>query len=95
MRHPAPSGTSEKDLFARNSDGKPVIALTPQSVFAFGMLIRETEQALPRHFSEGLLSGTADTCLGQELCRMSVVRRRPKRGTVDIADGVVRIRTVC
>jgi 2-oxoisovalerate dehydrogenase E1 component len=74
MRYPAPSGTSETELFARNSDGKPAIAPTPQSVFAFGILIRETEQALLKLFSEGLLSGTTHTCLGQELCQMSVVR---------------------
>src|ERR1700683_1486959 len=74
MRYPAPPGTSEKDLFVRNSAGKPAIAPTPQSVLAFGMLIRETEQALLKLFSEGLLSGTTHTCLGQELCQMSVVR---------------------
>jgi 2-oxoisovalerate dehydrogenase E1 component len=74
MHYSAPSGASEKELFARNSEGKPAIALTPRSVFAFGMLVRETEQALLRLFSEGLLSGTTHTCLGQELCQMSVVR---------------------
>lgn len=74
MRHSVPAETSEKELFARNPAGKPVIALTPQSIFSFGMLIRETEQALLRLFSEGLLSGTTHTCLGQELCQMSVVR---------------------
>ena len=67
-------GTSEKELFGRNPDGKPAVALTPQSIFSFGLLIRETEQALLRLFSEGLLSGTTHTCLGQELCQMSVVR---------------------
>src|ERR1700683_2341760 len=74
MRYPAPPGTSEKDLFVRNSAGKPAIAPTPQSVLAFGMLIRETEQALLKLFSQGLLSGTTHTCLGQELCQLSVVR---------------------
>jgi 2-oxoisovalerate dehydrogenase E1 component len=67
-----PAGTSQ--LFARNADGKPVIPATPQSIFSYGLLIRETEQALLRLFSEGLLSGTTHTCLGQELCQMSVVR---------------------
>jgi 2-oxoisovalerate dehydrogenase E1 component len=67
-----PAGTSQ--LFARNAEGKPVIPATPQSIFSYGLLIRETEQALLRLFSEGLLSGTTHTCLGQELCQMSVVR---------------------
>ncbi len=74
MRTSVPVGPSEKELFARNPDGKPAIALTPHSIFSFGLLIRETEQALLRLFSEGLLSGTTHTCLGQELCQMSVVR---------------------
>src|ERR1700689_4885866 len=74
MRDSASAGTSQKELFARNADGKPVVALTPESIFSFGLLIRETEQALLRLFSEGLLSGTTHTCLGQELCQMSVVR---------------------
>jgi 2-oxoisovalerate dehydrogenase E1 component len=74
MRDSAFAGASQKELFARNADGKPVVALTPESVFSFGLLIRETEQALLRLFSEGLLSGTTHTCLGQELCQMSVVR---------------------
>ncbi|HEY3838111.1 MAG TPA: thiamine pyrophosphate-dependent enzyme, partial [Bryobacteraceae bacterium] len=70
----APTRTAEKELFDRNEDGKPIIPLTPQSVYSYGLLIRETEQALLRLFSEGLLSGTTHTCLGQELCQMSVVR---------------------
>jgi 2-oxoisovalerate dehydrogenase E1 component len=74
MRSPHPIHTSEKELFGRNSDGKPLIATTPQSAFSFGLLIRETEQTLLRLFSEGQLSGTTHTCLGQELCQMSVVR---------------------
>ncbi len=74
MRHSAWAGASEKELFPRNADGKPVVQLTPESVFSYGLLIRETEQALLRLFSEGLLSGTTHTCLGQELCQMSVVR---------------------
>lgn len=38
------------------------------------MLIRKTEELLLRLFSQGLLSGTTHTCLGQEICAMSVVR---------------------
>lgn len=65
---------AEKDLFARDAHGKPIVQLDPASVFSFSLLIRETEQTLLRLFSEGLLSGTTHTCLGQELCQMSVVR---------------------
>lgn len=74
MQHAAAIEASGKELFARTSSGKPVVDTTPQSVFSFGLLIRETEQALLRLFSQGLLSGTTHTCLGQELCQMSVVR---------------------
>ncbi len=74
MHSSAPSGTVAKELFDRSPDGKPVIALTPRSAYSFGLLIRETEQALLRLFSQGLLSGTTHTCLGQELCQMSVAR---------------------
>ncbi|MEO7129599.1 MAG: thiamine pyrophosphate-dependent enzyme [Rhodoferax sp.] len=36
--------------------------------------MRSTEQLILDLFSRGLLSGTTHTCLGQELCQMSVVR---------------------
>jgi 2-oxoisovalerate dehydrogenase E1 component len=77
---------SEKDLFARNSSGKPVLDPTPRSIFSFGLLIRETEQALLRLFSEGLLSGTTHTCLGQELCQMSVVRALNDAGDIILSN---------
>jgi 2-oxoisovalerate dehydrogenase E1 component len=60
--------------FSRDEHGKPEIALEPRAVYGFGRLIRETEQTLLRLFSEGLLSGTTHTCIGQELCQMAVVR---------------------
>lgn len=60
--------------FAREAHGKPGLPLDAQSIFSFGTLIRESERALLRLFSEGLLSGTTHTCIGQELCQMSVVR---------------------
>ncbi len=53
---------------------KPEIPLTDAAVYAFGHRIRLTEQLLLKLFSDGLLSGTTHTCLGQELCQMSVVR---------------------
>lgn len=65
---------TEKELFGVDSHGKPIIPRDSRSVFTFGLLIRETEQALLRLFGEGLLSGTTHTCLGEELCQISVVR---------------------
>jgi 2-oxoisovalerate dehydrogenase E1 component len=43
-------------------------------VYGFGLLIRKTEELLLQLFSQGLLSGTTHTCLGQELCQLAVVR---------------------
>ena len=54
--------------------GKPAISLDAQSIYSYGALIRKTEELLLRLFSQGLLSGTTHTCIGQELCAMSVVR---------------------
>jgi len=55
-------------------DPKPCIPLEHAAVYRFGHLIRLTERLLLRLFNDGLLSGTTHTCLGQELCQMSVVR---------------------
>jgi 2-oxoisovalerate dehydrogenase E1 component len=60
--------------FALDSRGKPAIPLDPREIYTFGLLIREAEQTLLKMFSEGLLSGTTHTCIGQELCQMAVVR---------------------
>lgn len=60
--------------FQRDSFGKPLIALDDASLYAYGHLIRCTEELILDLFSRGLLSGTTHTCLGQELCQMSVVR---------------------
>ena len=60
--------------FERDSNGKPIIADQPASLYAYGHLIRSSEQLVLDLFSKGLLSGTTHTCLGQELCQMSVVR---------------------
>ena len=54
--------------------GKPVIGLDDASLYRYGHLIRSTEQLILDLFSRGQLSGTTHTCLGQELCQMSVVR---------------------
>ena len=59
---------------ARDNHGKPQISLDPESLYAFGHLIRLTEQLILEQFSRGLVSGTTHTCLGQELTAISVVR---------------------
>jgi 2-oxoisovalerate dehydrogenase E1 component len=64
----------ESGLFSRDEWGKPIIAADPKSAYSFCLLIRKTEQLLLQLFSQGLLSGTTHTCLGQELCQLSVVR---------------------
>src|SRR5438093_431746 len=58
----------------RDPDRKPILPLRPQTLYAFGHLIRLSEELLLELFSKGLLSGTTHTCLGQELCQMGVVR---------------------
>lgn len=60
--------------FDRDTEGKPRIGPQPEELYAFGHLIRSTEQFLLEQFSRGLVSGTTHTCIGQELCAMSVVR---------------------
>jgi len=61
-------------LFQRDSEGRPVLPVDPVSIYSFGALIRKTEELLLNLFSRGLLSGTTHTCLGEEICAMSVVR---------------------
>ena len=61
-------------FFERDAFGKPIIPCNAESLYGFGTLIRKTEELLLRLFSQGLLSGTTHTCLGQEICAMSVVR---------------------
>jgi 2-oxoisovalerate dehydrogenase E1 component len=62
---------------------RPVLTLGDwRNIYSFGCLIRETEQTLLRLFSDGLLSGTTHTCIGQEICQMSVVRALPEPGDV-------------
>ena len=54
--------------------GKPMIDHSPLGLFSYGYLIRETEKLILDLFGRGLVSGTTHTCLGQEICQMSVVR---------------------
>jgi 2-oxoisovalerate dehydrogenase E1 component len=61
-------------LFERKTGGKPTIGCDTRSIYSFALLIRRTEELLLRLFSQGLLAGTTHTCIGQELCAMSVVR---------------------
>lgn len=72
--HPALLGGTLVEPFARREDGSLSIPCTAHALYAFGALIRECESALLEMFSQGLLSGTTHTCLGQELCQMAVVR---------------------
>jgi 2-oxoisovalerate dehydrogenase E1 component len=58
----------------RDDHGKPLIGLDDASLYAFGHLVRNTEQLILDLFGRGLLSGTTHTCIGQELCQMAVVR---------------------
>lgn len=62
------------DSFEFDAHGKPLIGLDPESIYRFGHFVRLTEKLILDLFGRGLLSGTTHTCLGQELCQMSVVR---------------------
>src|SRR5215831_4905566 len=64
----------EAQPLARDAYGKPLLPLDAPTIYGFAHLIRLTEQLLLDLFSEGLLPGTTHTCIGQELCQMSVVR---------------------
>jgi 2-oxoisovalerate dehydrogenase E1 component len=68
------SGRGALPGVGRDRYGKPVLPLEPPTLYAYGHLIRCTEQLLLELFTQGLLSGTTHTCLGQELCQMAVVR---------------------
>src|SRR5215470_7952269 len=61
-------------FFHRDAYGKPLLPLDTPTIYGFAHLIRLTEQLLLDLFSQELLSGTTHTCIGQELCQMSVVR---------------------
>jgi 2-oxoisovalerate dehydrogenase E1 component len=60
--------------FDADAAGRPLIGLEPESLYAYGDLIRRTEQLILTQFGRGLVSGTTHTCLGQELCQIAVVR---------------------
>lgn len=60
--------------FELDEAGRPVIGADSPSLYAYGDLIRRTEQLILTQFGRGLVSGTTHTCLGQELCQMAVVR---------------------
>jgi 2-oxoisovalerate dehydrogenase E1 component len=63
-----------ESFIPRRDDGRPNIGLSDRELYQFGNLIRQSETLLLELFTQGLLSGTTHTCLGQELCQMSVVR---------------------
>jgi 2-oxoisovalerate dehydrogenase E1 component len=77
---------AESNLFARDQWGKPSIASNTRSAYTYGVLIRKTEEMLLQLFTQGLLSGTTHTCLGQELCQMSVVRALSDPGDVVLSN---------
>ncbi len=60
--------------FSFDSADRPKIGGDNRSLYAYGHLIRSSEQLVLDLFGRGLLSGTTHTCLGQELCQMAVVR---------------------
>ena len=60
--------------FSRDAGGRPVIGLADYDLYAWGHLIRLTEQLILNQFSRGLVSGTTHTCLGQEVTALAVVR---------------------
>ncbi|MCQ8119392.1 dehydrogenase E1 component subunit alpha/beta [Methylomonas rosea] len=66
--------TWEVPGITRDEHGKPQIGLDPESLYAYGHLIRLTEELVLDQFSRGLVSGTTHTCIGQELTALSVVR---------------------
>ena len=74
LASPQRSGASTIPGFARGPDGRPHIALNAEELYAYGHLIRLTEQLILDQFSRGLVSGTTHTCLGQEIAALSVVR---------------------
>jgi 2-oxoisovalerate dehydrogenase E1 component len=74
LEAPDASGMLALPGFTRGEDGRPSIGLDAESLYAYGHLIRLTEQLILDQFSRGLVSGTTHTCLGQELAALSVVR---------------------
>ena len=71
---PQRPGVSTIPGFMRDALGRPRIGLDAEDLYAYGHLIRLTEQLILDQFSRGLVSGTTHTCLGQEIAAMSVVR---------------------
>jgi 2-oxoisovalerate dehydrogenase E1 component len=60
--------------FERSPSGRPLIGLDDASLYAWGHLVRSTEQLILDQFSRGLVSGTTHTCIGQELAALAVAR---------------------
>jgi 2-oxoisovalerate dehydrogenase E1 component len=67
-------GLAKVPGFLCDAQDRPIIPADPEHLYAYGDLIRRTEQLILIQFSRGLVSGTTHTCLGQELCQMAVVR---------------------
>jgi 2-oxoisovalerate dehydrogenase E1 component len=65
---------------------RPLIRKDPASLYAFGVLIRQTEKLILDLFGKGLVSGTTHTCLGQEICQLAVVRALDREGDVVLSN---------
>jgi 2-oxoisovalerate dehydrogenase E1 component len=59
---------------AREALTRPAISKDAESLYRFGHFIRTVESRILDLFGRGLLSGTTHTCIGQEICQISVVR---------------------
>src|SRR5512132_609609 len=70
----APQVMGSHPPFEREASGRPALPVRCDALYQFGHLIRIAESLLLKLFSQGLLSGTVHTALGQELCQMGVVR---------------------
>lgn len=57
---------------------RPLTDCNTESIYRLGDRIRRTEQLILKQFDRGLVSGTTHTCIGQEVCQISVVRALTK-----------------
>lgn len=62
------------EWLARNGNGLLDIPLKAESVYAVAHLIRVTEESILKLFSEGRVSGSVHTALGEEICQLGIVR---------------------
>lgn len=58
----------------RDNNGRLKVPLEDAALYGVGHFLRTAEQTVLEMFSMGQVQGTTHTCIGQELCQMSVVR---------------------